>query len=76
MRGVVGPAHTEEPAMADERYVVMMVECSRCKTKQKVHIVASTGGTQMVNQTIQCIKCSDHFRVTVPDRILRGPFPV
>jgi hypothetical protein len=61
--------------MADERYVVMTVECGYCKTKQKVHIAASTGGAQMVNQTIRCIKCENYFKVTVPDRIVGGPFP-
>jgi len=61
--------------MADERYVVMTVECQRCKTKQKVHVATSTGGAQMVNQAIICISCNKNFRVTVPDKILRGPFP-
>ena len=62
--------------MADERYVVMTVECQRCKTKQKVHIAASTDGTQVGNQTIPCIKCEKDFDVMVPDKIIRGPFPV
>jgi len=62
--------------MADERFVVMTVECQRCKTKQKVHIAASTDGAQVRNQTIQRINCNNHFKVTIPDRIIRGPFPV
>jgi hypothetical protein len=33
--------------MADEPYVVMTVECSRCKTKQKVHVAVSAGGAQV-----------------------------
>ena len=61
--------------MADDRYVVMTVECPRCKTKQKVHVAARTGFAQMGDQTIQCLRCDDHFKVTVPDRIIRGPFP-
>jgi hypothetical protein len=28
------------------------------------------------DQTIQCIRCNKHFRATVTDRILRGPFPM
>jgi hypothetical protein len=75
MRGVVGPARMVEPAMADDRYVIMTVECPRCKTKQKVHVAARTGFAQMGDQTIQCLRCDDHFKVTVPDRIIRGPFP-
>ena len=62
--------------MADERFVVMTVECQRRKTKQKVHIAASTDGAQVGNQMIQCINCNNHFKVTIPDRIIRGPFPV
>jgi hypothetical protein len=61
--------------MADDRYVIMTVECPRCKTKQKVHVAARTGFSQMGDQTIQCLRCDDHFKVTVPDRIIRGPFP-
>ena|SRR5437016_10737183 len=52
--------------MADEHYIVMTVECPRCKTKQKVHVAASTGGPQMGDQTIPCIRCNKHFKVTAP----------
>ncbi len=62
--------------MADERYVVMTVECPRFKTKQKIHVAARTGGAQMGEQTILCIRCNKPFKVTVSDKILRGPFPV
>jgi DNA-directed RNA polymerase subunit M/transcription elongation factor TFIIS len=61
--------------MADDRYVVMTVECPTCKTKQKVHVAARTGFAQMGDQTVQCISCDNHFKVTVPDRIVGGPFP-
>ncbi len=55
-----------DPAMADEHYIVMTVECQRCKTKRKVHVAARTGFAQMGSQTIPCISCNKHFRVTVP----------
>jgi uncharacterized metal-binding protein YceD (DUF177 family) len=62
--------------MADERYVVMTVECSRCKTKQKVHVDTPTGLPPKIgDQTVPCVRCGDHFKVTLPDRIIRGPFP-
>jgi hypothetical protein len=61
--------------MADDRYVVMTVECQHCKTKQKVHVAVRTGFAQMGDQMIQCIRCDKHFVATVPDRIIRGPFP-
>jgi len=48
--------------MAEERYVVMTVECPRCKTKQKVHVAARTGFAQLGDQTIPCIRCNTHFK--------------
>jgi hypothetical protein len=62
--------------MADERYVVMTVECQHCKTEQKVHVATGTGGAQLPNQTIPCINCNTRFKVTVPARIVDGPFPL
>ena len=62
--------------MADEHYIVMTVECLRCKTKQKIHVAARSRFAQMGSQTIPCIKCEKDFDVMVPDKILRGPFPV
>jgi len=47
MGGVVEPARTEEPAMPDDHFVIMTVECPRCKTKQRVHVAARTGFAQM-----------------------------
>ena len=40
-----------DPAMADEHYIVMTVECQRCKTKQKVRE--------------RCVKCILQGRVRV-----------
>lgn len=62
--------------VANERYVVMTVECPTCKTKQRVHVEVRTGPSQIGDQTIQCIRCTNHFNVTVPTRIIRGPFPL
>ena len=61
--------------MANDHHIVMTVECSRCKTKQKVHVSTSIGGGQMADQTIPCLNCNSYFKVAVPDRIIRGPFP-
>ena len=62
--------------MAEDRYVVMTVECQHCKAKQSVHVAAPTGFTQIGDQTIQCINCKENFDVRVPDKIVAGPFPV
>lgn len=38
--------------MAAERYVVMTVECPRCKTKQTVHVNAHPGISPMSDQRL------------------------
>jgi len=60
-----------------ERYIVVTVECQHCKTKQKVHVAARIGVAQrVIGQTIKCIRCERGFDAVVPDKIVRGPFPV
>jgi hypothetical protein len=62
--------------MPDEHYIIVTVECTRCKTKQKVHVATPAGLALTGGQTIQRIKCDIHFKVSVSGRIIRGPFPV
>jgi hypothetical protein len=61
--------------MADERYVIVTVERSHCKTKQKVHVAVRTIATQVADETIPCINCDNRFTVPRPDKIIRWPFP-
>jgi len=61
--------------MTDIPYIVVTVECLRCKTKQKVHVAVHPGPAQADGQTVPCIRCNLHFNVTVPDKVIRGPFP-
>jgi hypothetical protein len=61
--------------MASGRYFVMTVECGACKTKQKIHVALGTGAEQERNETIPCIQCSNLFRVALPDKFIRGPYP-
>jgi hypothetical protein len=61
--------------MANERYVVITVECSLCKTKQKIHVAITLGGTEYGPQSIRCLNCDSCVRVMVSDRIIDGPFP-
>jgi hypothetical protein len=60
--------------MKTKEYIVMKMECPRCKTEQKIH-VAARNGEQKSYDRIPCINCDNHFKVTVPDRIVGGPFP-
>jgi len=61
--------------MADERFVVMTVECQHCKTKQKVHVAARTKAHSWTPERFYH-QLSHHFRVTVSAQIVAGPFPV
>ena len=61
--------------MRVKHYVVMAVECPRCKTKQKIHVSTIGGGVKVEDQTIPCIQCDLNFNVTVPEKIIGGPFP-
>jgi hypothetical protein len=61
--------------MRDERYSVMKVECPRFKTKQKIHVAVRAEPTQLADHAIPCLNCNGFFKVTVPNRIVDGPFP-
>src|ERR1700688_3292766 len=65
-----GPAQSSK-----KRYVVVTLQCPRCKTRQEGHIVARARFGQAGGERISCINCDNHFKVLVPDKILRGPFP-
>lgn len=60
--------------MADEHIVGMTVECPHCKTKQKIHVAFRAGFGQMGDETIHCLNCDNRFKVTVPHKIVDGPF--
>ena len=60
------------PANMPFRSVV--VYCPRCGTEQSVHFVVRVESAQVENQEIACVKCNENFSVTVPDKIIGGPF--
>ena len=55
-------------------FVVMTIECPLCNTQQKVHVV-NLGPGHMPTQYLICINCDSEFDVTLPDKIVGGPFP-
>jgi hypothetical protein len=61
--------------MPEKSYLVIIVECARCKTKQKIHIANGPEVAQKGNEKIPCINCDHRFEVTIPDKFIRGPFP-
>lgn len=56
-------------------FVVMTIECPHCQAKQKVHVAINLGPGHMPNQYVFCINCNSEFDVTLPDKIVGGPFP-
>ena len=60
--------------MTDQHYIVMTVECPRCKIEQKVRVTTRPVHELTGNETIRCINCDHNFKITIPDKIIRGPF--
>jgi hypothetical protein len=58
-----------------KNYVVLTLHCPRCKSPQRIHIAASPGVRQLSGEMVRCISCDNRIKVTIPDRIIRGPFP-
>lgn len=61
--------------MASSHYVVVSVECPRCKTRQKLHVAAWTESARLESDRVPCINCGEHFKVMLPEKIVAGPFP-
>jgi hypothetical protein len=71
---VTGKVKRLKAAMCSDRSIVK-VKCLHCKTNQKVHVAARSGFAQMGDQVVRCIMCNGFIKVTVPDKIVGGPFP-
>jgi hypothetical protein len=56
------------------QFVVMTIRRPHCKTEQNVHVGVNREG-QMPNQYLFCINCDHEFDITLPDKIVGGPFP-
>ena len=61
--------------MTDKRFVVLLVECPRCKVRQKIHVAARPGPTVTTGEMVRCLNCDHYFEANVPDKIVDGPFP-
>jgi len=61
--------------MADKPYIVMTVECQHCKTKQKVHVCRPYWIRTDGRPDDSVHQVHNYSKVTVPDRIVGGPFP-
>ena len=54
-------------------FVVVTLQCPRCQAQQMVYIATPLGFVQMGSERASCINCGHHFKVTIPDKILRQP---
>ena len=59
----------------DSQFVVMTIKYPYCKTKQKVHVGVNLAPGHMPNQYLFCINFDHEFDITLPDKIVGGPFP-
>ena len=50
------------------------IECPHCKVRQKVQIAVRARLAQTGQQYISCLNCASEFEVTLPNKIVAGPF--
>ena len=62
------------PATIETDYVVMTVSCGNCQQEQLVHVQLGTWTWSMAHQSVECLRCAEHFEVMLPDAIIGGPF--
>jgi hypothetical protein len=72
---VVSVMRNSSVLSVEKQYMVVMLHCPCCKTFQKVHIDARPGFEQTGGEKVSCINCDHHFKLTIPEKIIRGPFP-
>ncbi len=73
---VVSVMRNSSVLSGEKQYMVVTLQCPRCKTSQKVHIDARPGFNQTGGDRVSCINCDHRFKLTIPESIIRGPFPV
>ncbi len=47
-------------------YVVMTVSCGSCQQEQLVHVQVGTWTWSMAHQSVECLRCGQHFEVMLP----------
>jgi hypothetical protein len=57
-----------------QTYTVVSVSCSHCEQEQLVHVQAGTGTWSTAHQSVECVRCRQHFAVMLPDAIIGGSF--
>jgi hypothetical protein len=56
-------------------FVVVTLQCPRCRIQQIAQIATRIGFGRASGEKTSCIHCGHHFKITIPDKIIRGPFP-
>lgn len=51
-----------------------IIECPHCRVMQKVQVANRSGSTQKMRQYLSCINCASEFDVSLPNKIVAGPF--
>jgi ribosomal protein S27E len=55
-------------------YAVIPVSCEHCQQEQLVYVQVGTGAWSTAHQSVECLRCGQHFEVMLPDAIIGGPF--
>jgi DNA-binding NarL/FixJ family response regulator len=50
------------------------IECPHCKVRQKIQIAVRARLAQTGQQYISCLNCASEFEVSLPNKIVAGPF--
>jgi ribosomal protein S27E len=57
-----------------QTYTVVSVSCSHCEQEQLVYVQTGTRTWSTAHQSVECVRCGQHFAVMLPDAIIGGSF--
>ena len=72
---VVSAMRNGSASSGKKNYVVVKLQCPLCKTMQNIHIAVRAVFGGLGGDRVACVNCDHRFKVTIPNKIIRGPFP-
>src|SRR5260370_41757165 len=67
------PEVDHAPATIETGLCCYDCSCGNCQQEQRVHVQVGTGTWSTAHQSIECLRCGQHFEVMLPDAIIGGP---
>jgi hypothetical protein len=74
-RRVVASMRNHLGRSGTDLFVVVTLQCPRCRAQQIVDIATPLGFVQTSSEKASCIHCGHRFKVTIADKIMREPIP-